>query len=134
MANVIRPLPSASRTFMVLPSAARTADPDTQEFEVIGRGYGYRALVLTVDVTAITASPGLTVTVSGVDRVSGKLYTVLASASLVATGTTVLRIGPGLAAVTNLTAADYLPPVWRVTVTHADTDSITYSVGGMLAP
>jgi hypothetical protein len=133
MANVKRSLASSSaRSFEVLPSAARTAAPDSQEFEVTGRGYEYSGLVLVLDITAVTASPGITVTVAGVDQVSDKLFTVLASAPIATVSTTILRIGPGLTAAANLTANDYLPPTFRVTVTHADTDSATYSLAGML--
>ncbi|MEU2790369.1 hypothetical protein [Streptomyces sp. NPDC007100] len=118
----------------MLPSAARTLAPNFQEFEVAGRGYGYRALYLVIDVTAITASPGITVTVTGVARLSSKTFTVFAPASLVTTGTVTLRAGPGLTPAMNLTMDDFLPPVFRVSMTHAVTDSTTYSIGGMLAP
>lgn len=132
MANQIRKLATDAATFEVLPSAARTADPDTIEFELSGRGYEYSGLVLVIDATAVTATPALTVTVSGVDRVSGKLFTILASTAIATAVTTVLKIGPGLTAAANLVANDRLPPIFRVTCSHGDADSITYSVGGML--
>lgn len=123
MANVIS---RAQRSQEVYASAARTATPDTIELEVPG-GTHYAHVV--IDVTAVTATPSVTFTVSGVDRVSGKIYTLLASAAITATGTTVLRIGPALTAAANTVANDVLPPVIRFTATHADADSITYSVG-----
>lgn len=133
MPTNIRKLASDSMYFEVLPSAARTTDPDPQEFELAGRGYEYTGgLVLVIDATAVTATPALTVTVSGVDRVSGKLYTILASVAIATAVTTVLKIGPGLTAAANTVANDRLPPVFRVTCTHGDADSITYSIGGML--
>jgi hypothetical protein len=132
MANVIRDLPSSASYFEVLPSAARTTAPDTQEFRVDRRGFGPTSLVLTIDATAITATPALTVTVSGVDPVSGKIYTILASTAIATAVTTVLKIGPGLTAAANLVANDVLPPNFRITCAHGDSDSITYSVGGML--
>lgn len=132
MANVIRPLASSSTYFEVLPSAARTVTPDTQEFEITGRGYEYSGLHLVIDATAVTATPALTVTVSGVDRVSGKVYTLLASTAIATAVTTVLRIGPALTPAANLVANDFLPPVFRVTAAHGDADSITYSIAGML--
>lgn len=131
MANVIRQL-SARGPFTVLPSAARTASPDTQEFEALG--VDYNGLHLVIDVTAINLTPSITVTVAGVDRLSGKVYTVLASAAITAAGTTVLKVGPGLTAAANLVANDSLPPIFRVTVAHGDADSITYSVAGQLCP
>lgn len=132
MANTIRKLTTDSMSFEVLPSAARTTDPDTQEFELLGRGYEYSGLVLIIDATAVTSIPALTVTVAGVDRVSGKLFTILASAVIATAVTTVLKIGPGLAVAANLAANDRLPPIFRVTCAHGNANSITYSVGGML--
>lgn len=137
MANVIAPLAANSSYFEVLSSAARTATPDTFEFEVQGRGYEYKGgLHLIIDVTAIVTTPSITVTVYGVDRVSGQTYVILASAAITAVtgaGTPrVLKIGPGLVAAANLTANDILPPIFRVGVTHANGNSITYSVSGML--
>ncbi len=129
MANVISRL-SERGPFTVLPSAARTAAPDTQEFDA--SGVDYSGLHLVIDVTAIAATPSITVTIAGVDRASGKTYTTLASAAITATGTTVLKVGRGLTAAANLVANDLLPPIFRVTVTHADADSITYSVSGHL--
>lgn len=131
MANVITRL-SNRGPFTVLASAARTADPDTKEFEAMG--VEYRGLHLVIDVTAVAATPSVTVTVQGVDRVSGKVYTVLASAAITATGTTVLKVGPGLTAAANSVANDFVPPIFRILADHADADSITYSIAGQLCP
>lgn len=129
MANVVSSL-SGRGSFVVLPSLARTATPDTQEFDVqVAEG---DALHLVIDVTAIVTTPSITVTISGVDRVSGKTYTVLASAAITTVSTTVLKVGAGLVAAANLVANDVLPPVFRVTVTHGNANSITYSVVGQL--
>lgn len=132
MANTIRKLTTDSMSFEVLPSAARTTDPDTQEFELLGRGYEYNGLDLIIDATAVTSTPALTVTVAGVDRVSGKLFTILASTAIATAVTTVLKIGPGLTPAANLAANDRLPPIFRVTCVHGNANSITYSIGGML--
>ena len=40
-----------------------------------------------------------------------------------------LRIHPSLTAAANTIAKDVLPQALKVTATHADADSITYSVG-----
>lgn len=82
----------------------------------------FKGLHVVVDITTITGTtPTLTVTVEGKDPVSGKYYTLLASAALNATGTTVLRIYPGLTASTNVTANDVLPRTWRVRSTIGGT-------------
>lgn len=132
MANVIRQIQSDSTGFEVLPSAARTTTPDTQEFEILGRGYQYTGLHLILDVTAVTATPALTVTVDGVDRLSGKTYNLITSAVIATAVTTALKIAPGITPAANVAVAMNLPPVFRVTVSHGDADSATYSVTGIL--
>lgn len=109
----------------VFASAARTATHNSDDLEArTGRG-----LHLVIDVTAASATPSVVFTVQGKDATSGKYYTLLASAAIVGTGTTVLRIFPGSTVTANLAANDGLPALWRVLATHADTDSISYSVG-----
>lgn len=132
MANVVTPLYSSDRVFTVLASAARTATPDTQEFD--GSDADFRGAFFVIDATAVTATPALTVTISGVDRTSGKVYTILASAAIATVSTTVLQIGPGLTAAGNAVANSQLPPIFRVTASHGDADSITYSIGCCLIP
>lgn len=128
MANTISRVSSDAGRFEVYASAARTADPDTQELGVAG----YRGIHLVIDCTAATGSPSVVVSILGVDRVSGKTYTILASAAITGTGTTVLKVGPGLTAAANLVANDVLPPVIRIVPDHTGADSITYSIGASL--
>ena len=132
MANTVRSLLMGAAYFEVLPSAARTASPDTQEFRVDRRGVAPTALILTIDATAVTATPALTVTINRVDPVSGKVTALLSSAAIATVSTTVLKVGPLLAASANAVAQDYMPPVFRIDCVHGDADSITYSVGGQL--
>lgn len=113
----------------VYPSAARTATPDTVELEV-GDSDG---VTLVIDVTAVTATGTLTVKISGVDRVSGKTFDLLSSASLSAVGTTVLQIGPSIPVAANASANVVVPNVIRVTATHGNGVSLTYSVGLLLS-
>ncbi len=108
----------------LLASAARTANTNsTDQNNTNGKG-----VHVHINITAWTAG-SITVTIQGKDPVSGTYYTILASAALAATGLTVLRVHPGLTAVANLAANDFLPRVWRVAVTVGTADSITYSVG-----
>ena len=114
-------------------SAARTATPAAATLPV-GR---YKSLHLTIDVTAVTATPSVVCTVDALDPVSGKYYNLLTSAALTDAGapyTRVLKIGRGLTAAANLVVNDVLPSTLRVTMTHGDGDSITYSVGAALIP
>lgn len=124
MANVISTVIGRSHT--VLASAARTATPDTQELELPG---GAQYVTLILDATAVTATPSVVMKVEGVDRLSGKVWTLLEDAAVTSVSTSTLHLGPGLTAAANVTANVHVPPVVRITCTHADADSITYSVG-----
>lgn len=119
----------ANEELTVLASAARTATTasGTQT------NYNGRGVNVFVDVTAITTAPSITVAIQGLDPVSGKWITLLTSAAITTVSTTHLRIYPGVAAAANTKADEALPRRWRVNVTHANADSITYSVGACVA-
>lgn len=108
----------------LLPSAARTASVNTADQVSSGD-----SAVIVIDATAAAATPSVVFTVQGKDAVSGKYYTILASAAVTGISTTVLRVGPGLTAATNLAVNDIMPTVWRVSVAAGDADSLTYSLG-----
>ena len=112
----------------VFTSAARTATPTPFD----GVNYNGRGLHLVIDCTAIVSSPSVVFTVQGKDDISGKFYTILASAAIVGTGTTVLRIFPGSTVTANLAANDIITRDYRVIATHGNSDSITYTVGASL--
>jgi hypothetical protein len=108
----------------VAPSAARTASHAVRVNNPSGR-YGR----LTIDATAITATPSVTVTIRGVDKVSGKKRDILASAAITGVSTVVLEVGPGLTASANAVANNFMPTDIEIDFTHGDADSITYSAG-----
>lgn len=110
--------------FTILASAARTATPTIDDFRV-GRAGG---LVVVIDVTAIVTTPSVVFTILGKDEVSAATWTILASAAVTATGTTVLQVHPTITAVANSKAAELVPALFTMTAVHADADSITYSV------
>jgi len=87
--------------------------------------------IFVIDITAISGTtPTAVFTVEGKDPVSGKYYTILASASLSAVATTVLRVHPAMTAAANLVAADMMPSVFRVTATIGGTGpAVTATVG-----
>lgn len=108
-------------------TAVASAAPNTyvsEDMENLGR----RGLKLTIDITNINGAT-VTVTIQGKDKVSGKYYTLLASAALVANGTTTLTVYPGETAAANLVANDILPATWRVSVVIA-TATPTLTIGG----
>ena len=80
-----------------------------------------------IDVSAVAATPSVVFTIAGVSP-SGTAYTILTSAAITGTGLTVLRVSPQLTAATNTIAKDLLPAALKITATHADTDSITFSM------
>ncbi len=89
---------------------------------------GAKGVIVTIDVTAITASPSVVFTLEYKDTLSGKYVVFGTSAAIVGTGTTSLLAYPGATAAANTIFNRGVPAVWRVTATHGDTDSITYSV------
>lgn len=91
-------------------------------------------LHVVVSITAITGTtPTLTVFIEGKDTASGIYYTLLSTAALSGTGTTVLRVYPGLSAVGGSVANDVLPRTWRVRTTIAGTTpAVTATIGASL--
>jgi hypothetical protein len=114
----------------VYTSAARTATPT--EFEVDTSDV--RGLHLVIDVTTLAATPSVTPKIQGYSELGNDWYDLLVGAAITATGVTVLKIYPGIAVQANATASDVLPNKCRVQLTHADADSITYSVAALLMP
>ena len=55
-------------------------------------------------------------------------YDILVGTAISSTGTTVLKIGPGIAASSNAAAQDSLPPVYRVVLGGASSPVMTVSV------
>lgn len=92
---------------------------------------GSRGCHAVIDITAISGTnPTATFTLQGLDSVSGKYYTLLASTALAATGTTVLRVFPGATASANAAANDILPEHFRVICVVGGTGpSVTATVG-----
>lgn len=115
-----------SKHVEVYASAARTATPTVVSIPT-GR-YQYAHIV--TNVTAKTSTPSVVMTVHGLDTVSGAYYLLLTSAAFDGTTETrLLTIGPGLPVTTNVSANNIIPSTVRITMTHGDSDSITYSVG-----
>ena len=117
--------PRQNRDITVLPLAARTATVSSAD--IINQSG--RSAIVYIRVTATAGAPSVVFTIEGRDGTSGDYYPILASTAVTATGTRVLRVGPGLIAAANLTVNDVLPRTWRVTATHGNADSFTASVG-----
>lgn len=113
---------------VILSSAVRAASANGQD----RTNQNARGILVVIDVTAVPTVDTVTFTLQGKDPASGKYYTILASAALVAAGTVVLRVYPGLTAAANLVASDALPRTWRLITTHSAATNFTYSVGAVL--
>lgn len=109
-------------------SAARTATPTAVEVNT----RRFRSMVIVLDATAITSTPSITVTLARKDNTSGKYVDMLTSAAIATVSTNTIRIGLGLPATANVSANEPLPNVVRVTVTHGNANSITYTVSAHL--
>lgn len=112
----------------LLTSLARTAAINTPD----QTNLDHRGLHLIIDVTVDPALASITPTIQGLDLLSGKYYDILVGLAIAATGTTVLKVYPGIAATANVAASDILPLIWRLKMAVADADSITYSVAAEL--
>jgi hypothetical protein len=121
-----------ARHWDILPSAARTATP----FDTILEGINAEdsaGLVVVLDLTAFTTAASLTLNVLGVDRVSGKTWTIASTAAITANGTYALCVHPNnpTQAMTNgvQKAQGQIPDVLQIQVVHGNGNSHTYSVG-----
>ncbi len=113
----------------VLTSAARTATTNSADFI----NHNAKGIKVVIDVSAIAATPSITVDIQGKDPISGNYYSLgLVSAAITTVSTNVIEVFPGISEVANQSLSRILPRTYRVVVTHADGDSITYSVSGAL--
>lgn len=112
---------------VVLESAARAA---TNYSEIFENDY-HRGIKIFIDATAKADTPSVTFSIQERDPVGRDFKTILTSAAVTdaVTAPVVLTVYPGCVAVTNLVLNEPLSREWRVVATHADADSLTYSVG-----
>jgi len=115
---------SAANILTVFASVARVATPDPVDVDMIGA----HGMVVIIDVSAAVDTPSVVFNVDGFDSLSDKTWTLLDSAAITGTGTTVLKVGPGLTVAGNAVADDLIPPAVRIAPVHGDSDSITYTV------
>ncbi len=106
-----------------LASASRTT---TQTVAVTN--YNGRAVHVVLNTTVI-GTGNITLSIEGVDAVSGATYVILTGAAVSTNTTNVYKVGPGLTAAANSVANDYLPRVFNIKVTANNANAATYSVG-----
>lgn len=125
------PLPTENRGNVAGTGIASAAFTSTQNSADISN-IGCRGVQAILNVTAGTTL-SLVLTIQAKDPVSGSYYKLNADPSAVTgTGLTVYELFPGIGAtsggVTQRTSAS-LPRTFRITVTHGNANSATYSVG-----
>lgn len=109
----------------LIPSAAQSATVVSTDQKNVS---GVSALQIILDSTAIGTAT-LLVTVDGKDLASGKYYNLLTGTAISTNATTRYRVSPYLAAVANSVANDFVPSVFRITVTQGGSGNATYSLG-----
>jgi hypothetical protein len=114
----------ANRTVTLLGSAARTA---TNNSNTVRNPRG-KAIRFHVDCTARAGSASTVFTFQGRDVLSGKYYTLLASAAVTTAAHTQYTIGLGSTVTANVSANTPAPVEFRVLATHGTADAHTYSV------
>lgn len=112
----------------IFASAVRAATTNSAVFT----NYTSRGGHIVIDVTAVPGIDTVTPSVQAFDPISGKFYDILVGTALVATGTVVLKVFPGIASSANASANDFLPLNWRVVMTHSALTNFTYSVSANL--
>lgn len=93
--------------------------------------YNYRGAHIVINVSAFTAGT-YTPHLQGKDPVSGVYYDILVGTAIGATGTTVLKVYPGVGAIANGATNDVLPQTWRVQLIGAGGQSMTLSVDAFM--
>jgi hypothetical protein len=111
--------------YVYLASAARTSTPAVDDVVV---PYG-KTLTVIINITTGAATPNVTPAIVGVTD-AAITYTILTGAAITSTSAAVvvLRAGDGVADVANLGTSIPLPKTFRITMTHGDADSLTYSI------
>lgn len=107
------------------PSVARTGTPTANAIYTRNA----RGVIATLVVTAKTGTPSITIAIQAYDPASTTWISLLTSAAITTVSTNTLTYAPGVTASANVAAPGNLPDTIRILVTHADGQSITYSVG-----
>lgn len=107
-----------------LPSASRTTAQTSPDIPTLGS----RNLTVTLDVTDVSASPSLTLSIKGKDVASGKYRLLLAAVSTAVTN--VYRVTQNIvAAAANASAVDVLPEFIQLSIAVGNANAGVYSVG-----
>lgn len=114
-------------TGTLLSSSARTATNSSSD----ATNHGWAGVMVIIDVTAGASTPSVVPSISAKDPVTGNYVSIAAFTAITSTTPTtyVYTLRPGVTVSTSQPEAKAasLPKTWRLTMTHADSDSLTYS-------
>jgi hypothetical protein len=118
---------------ILLTSIERTATPDFQldqsgDYGPLTNHQRFRGAHILLDVTAINTTPSVVVTIDGYDFGSSSWYNIGTGLAVTTAVFNIYHVHPDLTAVANLVFKDGLPYLWRVILTHADAEGITYTL------
>lgn len=108
----------------LLASAARTATISSSD----QTNYNAKGVHIYLNVSS-AGTGSITIAIEEKDPVSGTYVALLTGAAVTTDGITVYKVYPGVTVAANAAVSDIIPRTWRVTVTHNNANSITYSVG-----
>lgn len=131
MANiVVNPQPGYNAGLSGLVSQTfKVTTPVTQDFE----NHCGSGIQVILDVSVKTASPtNLVLKIDGIDPVSGNVYNLLTGAAVTTVSTNVYTVALGAPATANVSANNFIPRKFRITITPTVADAtnfFTASVG-----
>lgn len=129
-----------SKSAVLLTSSARTATPAAinlnGDFTSKGSSVSFieidpailKNFHIIVDVTAIVTTPSIVVSIEASDEASDTFYPLLTSQAITSISKNVLKVGVDMIE-SSESSSDFIPKKARIVITHANADSITYSVG-----
>lgn len=116
---------------VIFPSAARTADVNSAQFD-LADGIG---ALFVLDITATAGTPTLDLKLQGYDPLANKYYDVqnASFAQQTTTGTVTLELYPGIAETTNRKVSGNMPNQYRWSATIAGTTpSFTFTLSAAI--
>lgn len=111
---------------VILPSASRTTTQTNQ----LNVGVE-RSLIAVLNMTTV-GTGSVTLTINGVDAVSGATWNILTGSAVVTNSTNVYRVGAGLTAAANATVNDTIPAQIQFVVTANNANAAVYSLSANL--
>lgn len=112
---------------VILESVARTATPTIGILDFVTESL--TDIHIIVDVTAVSVTPSVQPLLQGQDVISGGWYDLVdAITPITGVGITAIKFGENTAVLANNANQGFIPKTIRLVMTHADADSITYSI------